>query len=101
MGFSVHAEVFDVDIAAEAGVEEQIPARVMVVVVNVDLIAVPLPVAAAVEIVRSHNPIRVVVEGYAAGVEVNAARDENLSHVIVAAVGIRVTGLDAGVLASQ
>lgn len=53
----MHAKVFNVDVAAEAGVEEQIPARMMVVVVDVDLIAVPLPIAAAVDIVRSDDSI--------------------------------------------
>lgn len=58
----MHAKIFDVDVAAEAGVEEQIPTRVMVVVVNVHLIAFPLPIAAAVEIVGSNDPIEIVVE---------------------------------------
>lgn len=73
----MHAEVFDVDVVAEAGVEEQIPAGVVVVVVYVNLVAVPLLIAAAVEIVGGHDPIRVVVESYPASAKVNAARDED------------------------
>src|SRR5260370_15884474 len=40
---------FDVDVAAQAGVEEQIPARVVVVVVDVNLVTIPLPIAARSE----------------------------------------------------
>ena len=89
------AEILDVDIAAEAGVEQQVPAGMMVVVVDVDLVMVPLPIAAAVYVVRSHDPVGIVVKGHAARVVINAARDKNFSHVIVAPVRISAAGLDA------
>lgn len=93
----MHAGILDVDVAAQSGVEEQIPAWVMVVVVDVNLIAVPVPIPAAIQVVRSHDPIGIIVENHAARVEVLAASDEDFLHMLVAAVGIRVTGLDAGV----
>jgi hypothetical protein len=46
-----------VDISPQAGVEEKIPTRVMVVVVDKNFIAVPSPVAAAIEVIGSDNPI--------------------------------------------
>jgi hypothetical protein len=69
----VRAEVFDVDVPAQAGVEEQIPARVMVIVVDVNLIMVPLPIATAVEVVGGHDPIGIIVEGHAARAIVDVA----------------------------
>ena len=94
----MHAEVFDVDVAAEAGVEEQVPARMMVVVVDVDLVAVPLPMAATVEIVGSHDPVRIVIQKEVASAVIKAARDEDFSHVLVAAVRIGAARADAFVV---
>ena len=94
----MRAEIFDVDVAPEAGVEEQIPPGVMVVVVDIDLIAVPSPIAAAVEIVRSYDPIGIVVQEDVPSAVVNATRDENLSYVLVAAVGICAARADAIVI---
>jgi len=86
----VHAEIFDVGVAAKAGVEEQIPARMMVVVVDVNLIVVPLPIAATVKIVGSHDPVGVVIQKDVASAVIEAARNEDFSHMGVAAMGIRV-----------
>jgi len=94
----VRAEIFDVDVAPKAGVEEQIPPGVMVVVVDIDLIAVPSPIAAAVEIVRSYDPIGIVIQEDVPSAVVNATRDENLSYVLVAAVGICAARADAIVI---
>jgi hypothetical protein len=44
----VEAGIFDVDVAAQAGVEEQIPAWMVIVVVDIDAVAVPFPISAAV-----------------------------------------------------
>ena len=94
----MHAEVFDVDVAAKACIEHQIPTRMMIVVVDVDAIAVPLPIAASVEVVRRDHPSRVVIKNYVACAVVNAAGDKNFSHVLVAPIGIGVTGTDAVVI---
>jgi len=94
----VHAEIFDVDVAAKAGVEEQIPARMMVVVVDVNLIVVPLPIAATVKIVGSHDPVGVVIQKDVASAVIKAARNEDFSHMGVAAMGIRAAWADAFVL---
>src|SRR5690242_13946186 len=94
----VRAEVFDVDVAAQTGVEQQIPAGMMVIVINIDLVAVPLPVTAAVEIVGSHHPIGIVVQKDVASAVIKAARDIHLSHVLITAVRISATGPDAVVV---
>ena len=94
----VDAEIFDVDVAAEAGVEEQIPARVVVVVVDVNTIALPLPIAAAIEVVRSHDPVRIVIEHDAAGAVINAAGDKFCSHVLVPAIRVCATRANAIVI---
>jgi len=57
-----YAGKFHVDVAAQAGIEEQVPAWMVIVVVDVDLVAIPLPTAAAVEIVRGNDPVGAVIE---------------------------------------
>src|SRR6266481_2971138 len=52
-----HSEVFHVDVPPQAAVEEQIPAWVMVVVVHEDLVAIPAPVAATIDVIGSDNPV--------------------------------------------
>src|SRR5229473_6392906 len=52
----MHAGVFHVNVATEPRVEEQVPTGVMVVIVNVDLILIPSPIAAAIDVVGGHNP---------------------------------------------
>jgi hypothetical protein len=94
----MQAEIFDVDVAAEAGVEEQIPAGMMIVVVNVYPIAFPLPIAAAVQVVGGHDPVRIVVEDDAAGAVINTAGNKFCSYVIVAAIRISAAGSDAVVI---
>lgn len=70
----------------------------VVVIVDVDLIAVPLPVAAAVEIVRGNYPIGAVVENHIAGAVVDGARDEYFPDVLVVAARIVFAWNDAVVL---
>src|SRR5205823_7020889 len=86
----------DGDVAAQAGVEEQIPPWMMVVVVDVHAIAFPLPVAAVVDIVRSDHPVGVVIQEDVASAIVNAARDENFAHVLVMTVRISAARTNAG-----
>src|SRR5216684_1092444 len=91
----VQAEILDVDIAPEAGVEEQVPAGVMIVVVDIDAVAFPFPIAAAVEVVVGNHPIRIIVEDHAASPVIDSARDIYFSYVLVAAVWISPTRLKA------
>ena len=93
--FLAHAQVFDVEVAARAGVEEQIPARMMVIVVDINLMVIPLPIATTVEIVRGHDQIGIIVEGHAARAIVDATGYEDLSHMFVAALGIGAAGMKA------
>src|SRR5207237_9529331 len=91
----MHAEVFDVNVAAQARVEEQIPARVMVVDVDVDLVPVPFPVAAAVDVVGSNDPIGIVVQKEVASAVIKAARYKYFSHVGITPLRIGAAGADA------
>src|SRR5690242_10358843 len=83
------------DRAPQAGVEKQVPAGMMVVVVNVNLVAIPLPVAAAAGIVRGHHPIGIVVQKDVPSAGIKAARDVDFPHVFVAAARIGTAGADA------
>ena len=88
------AEILDVHVASQAGVEQQVPAGVMIVVVNIHAIAIPFPIAAALQVVRRNNPVRIVVEHDATCPEIHPPSDEITSHMLVAAVGIRTSGPD-------
>src|SRR5262249_9329472 len=61
----VYAEILHVNVAAQARVEEQIPAGMVIIVIDVHAVTLPFPVAATVQVVRSNDPVRVVVEHYA------------------------------------
>jgi hypothetical protein len=92
---SVHAVVFDVDIAAKARIEKQVPAGVMIVVVDVDAVTIPVPIATPRQVVGSHHPVGIVIEDDATGARVKAARVDDHSHVIVTAKGVRAARADA------
>jgi beta-lactamase class A len=96
--FLVHAEILDVDVAPEARVEEQVPSRMMVVIVNVNAIAIPYPVAATIEVVGSHHPVGIVIEHHASGGVIDAPGNVFVFHVRVATVWIGVPWLDAIVI---
>jgi hypothetical protein len=61
----VDAKILNVHGAPQPRIEQQIPSRVVIVVVHIHTIALPFPIAAAVQIVIRHNPVRIVVEDYA------------------------------------
>src|SRR5713226_2639697 len=70
----------------------------MVVIVDVHLVAIPLPIAAAVEIVGRDDPIGTIVENHIARAVVDRARDEYFPDMLVVAAGIVFAGNDAVVL---
>jgi hypothetical protein len=84
----VDAGEFDVDVSAEAGVEKQVPARVMIVRIDEDAIAVPIPVAAARRIVGGDDPVGVVRQEDAASVNVESVDDKLRTDMFVMAVRI-------------
>jgi hypothetical protein len=45
------------DVPAQPGIEQQIRARMMVIVVHKYVVAVPPPVAATVNVIGSDNPV--------------------------------------------
>src|SRR5437879_2812620 len=67
----------------------------MIVVVDIHAIAVPCPIAAAIEVVIGNHPIRVVVEHHAARPVINAPGDKYFSHVFVASSRIGAAWLEA------
>src|SRR5215472_3231776 len=56
------AEELHMNGAAETRIEEHVPARMVVVVIDVDAVAVRFPVAAARNVVGRDDPIGLVVE---------------------------------------
>src|SRR2546426_11876225 len=70
----------------------------MIVVIDVHAIAIPFPIAAAIQVVRSNYPIGVVVEYDAPRPVIDPACDKDFSHMPVAAARIGPTGLYAVVI---
>src|SRR5258708_6097649 len=70
----------------------------MVVVVDIDLVPFPFPIAAAVEVIRGHYPVGIVVQDDAARAVIDSASDEDAAHVLVAAEGISAARTDAFVV---
>src|SRR5260370_33501363 len=66
----------------------------MIVVVNVHAVAFPFPVAAAIQVIGSNHPVRVVVEHYAADPEIHTPRNKLRPHVLVSAVRIGIPRAD-------
>src|SRR5882724_11483090 len=98
LAFLVHPEILYVHGPPEPRVEQQIPSRVMIIVIHIHAIAVPFPIAAAIEVVRSNYPIGIVVQYDAARPVIDPARDKDFSHMPVAAARISPTGLYAVVV---
>src|SRR5258708_19517688 len=70
----------------------------VVVVVDVNLVTIPLPIAAAVEVVGGDYPVGAIVKDHVARAVVDGARDKYFSDMFVAAARIVATGNDAVVL---
>src|SRR6266850_3757051 len=70
----------------------------MIVVIDVHAIAVPFPIPAAIQVVRSNYPIGVVVEYDAPRPVIDPACDKDFSHMPVATTRIGPTGLYAVVI---
>src|SRR6267143_2478029 len=94
----VDAEIFHVHIPPQAGVEEQVPAGVMIIVVDIHAVAVPFPIAAAIQVVGSYHPIRIVVQHDAPRAVIDPPGNNYNSYVLVTAVGIRAPWADAVVV---
>src|SRR5258708_13771523 len=67
----------------------------VVVGVDVDLVAVPLPIAAAIEVIGGHYPVGIVVQHDTARAVIDSAGDEDAAHVLVAAEGISAARTNA------
>src|SRR6266404_2234231 len=70
----------------------------MVVVVDVDLVAIPFPIAAAVNVVSRHHPIGAVVQHDVAGAVIDGPGDKYFPHMLVMAARVVTPGGDAVVL---
>jgi len=89
------AEELDVNGATETRIEEYVPARMVVVVIDVDAVAVPFPVAAARNIVGREDPIGLVVENDVPRARIEAADHNHMTNVRVTPVRIVVAGANA------
>jgi len=75
-----------VNVAAEARIEEQVPAGMAVVVIHLDAVAIQLPIAAAMSVVGRNHPIGLVVENDMSRARVEAANDNDFTDVWITAV---------------
>src|SRR5260370_35538914 len=70
----------------------------VVVVVDVDLVTIPFPIAAAVQVVGGDDPVGAIVKNHVARAVIDRTRDKYFSDMFVAAARIMATGNDAVVL---
>src|SRR5262249_35602296 len=97
-GGSATAVILHVDVAAQAGIEQYIPAGMMIVVVHVDFVAVPSPVAAARDIVVGDHPGGAVIQDHVARAVVDSYRHILLTNGGIPAVRIAASRFDASAL---
>src|SRR5260370_2831732 len=73
---------------------------VMIVVIHIHAVAFPFPIAAAIQIVIRHYPVRIVVEHDAAGAVIDPPGNNYYFYVIVTGLRIRTprAGSGGGVL---
>jgi hypothetical protein len=88
----LHAEELDVNGAAEVRIEEHVPAGVAIVVIDVDTVAIPFPVAAARNVLRRDDPIGLVVEDDVPCARIEATDDNDTTNVRVTAERVIVAG---------
>jgi len=88
----LHAEELDVNGTAEARIEQHVPARMAVVVIHIDAVAIPFPVAAARNVVGRDDPIGLIVENDVPRARIEAADDNDVPNVPVTAARIVVAG---------
>ena len=88
----LHAEELDVNGAAEARIEEHVPAGMEVVVIDIDAVAIPFPVAAAMNVVGRDDPIGLVVENNVPRARIEAADHNDVTNVRVSATRIVAAG---------
>src|SRR6266436_2968886 len=91
----LHAEELDVNGTAEARIEQHVPAGMAVVVIHIDAVAIPFPVAAARNVVGRDHPIGLVVENDVPRARIEAADDNDVPNVPVTAARIVVAGANA------
>jgi hypothetical protein len=89
---------FGVHGTSEPSVEEQIPARMIVVVVDVNFVSTPIPVAATRNVIIGYDPGGAVVEDDTAHARFIGANDIDAAHMVVATVGIAIAETNAVVV---
>src|SRR5436309_7632613 len=91
----LHAEELGVNGTDEARIEQHIPARMQVVIIDIDAVAIPFPVATARNVVGRDDPIGLVVENDVPRARIEAADDNDVPNVRVTAARIVVAGANA------
>ena len=70
----------------------------VIIIVDVDSVAIPTPIAAAIKIIGSHDPVRTIVEDNSTRAVIDGGGDEGFFDMLVAAMGIVTPRHDAVVL---
>ena len=91
----LHAEELDVNGAAESRIEKHVPARMAVVVIDIDAVAIPFPVAAARNVVGRDDPIGIVVQNDMPRARIEAADNNDVTDIRVTAARIVVANAPA------
>jgi len=89
---------FDVHGTSESRVEKQIPTRMIVVVVDVNFVCTPIPVAATRNVIIGYDPGGAVVKDDTAHARFIGANDIDPAHMVVATVRIVIPPVVMGIM---
>jgi len=84
-----------VDVLAEPRIEQHIPSRMDVIVVHLNVVPVPTPVATVIDVVRSYDPCGMIIEYHPPSVVVHRNEYEFLSVTLETPIGIIAARFDA------
>ena len=83
------------DVLTEPCVEQHIPSRMDVIVIHLDIVPVPTPVAAVINVVRCYDPCGMVIEYHAPSAIIHRHEHEFLSVALETPMGIIAARFDA------
>jgi len=84
-----------VDVLAEPSVKQYVPSRMNVIVVHLNVVPIPTPVAAVVNVVRCYDPRRMIIEYHPPSVVVHRHEYEFLPVALKTSIRIITARLDA------
>ena len=93
-GTALAPKVLHVDVLTEPCIEQHIPSRMNVIVVHLNVVPVPTPIAAMIKVVRSYDPRGMVIEYHAPSTIIHGHEYEISSAALEVAIRIVAARFD-------